>query len=322
MTRSRVIRSVGILGVSLLAGGLAGCALRPQVQAPTVAQLTLPTQILVKSGGRIVPVPLDEYVTASVLTETSPLNETGATVDRVLQVQSIVARTYAAYEVGRHRSEGFDLCDTTHCQLYEPGRIKTSRFAAAAAAATLSTRGQVLTYRGRIVEALFHADCGGYTTGADAVWGGAVVPYLLAAPDAVEPVTHKLWQVTLPIEKLRAALNADPRTIVGRRLTSVAVRARDVSGRAADIAIDGEFSPLVRSDDFRAALNTTLGDRAIRSTLFTLKRTDTSYIFSGAGFGHGVGLCQIGAMARARRGDAPGEILSHYFPAAQLTQLR
>jgi stage II sporulation protein D len=63
-----------------------------------------------------------------------------------------------------------------------------------------------------------------------------------------------------------------------------------------------------------------MGDRAFLSTRFSVRRTGADYVFSGTGFGHGVGLCQIGAAARARRGDSVDSILGHYFPAAAVVQ--
>ena len=74
----------------------------------------------------------------------------------------------------------------------------------------------------------------------------------------------------------------------------------------------------MRGEDFRAILNRSLGERAIQSTRFALRRTGTTYTFDGTGFGHGVGLCQAGAAARARRGDGLSEILRAYFNRASL----
>ncbi len=105
--------------------------------------------------------PIDDYVLASVLAEVSPVEEPDAVVARIFEVQAIVARTYAVSQIGRHRAEGFDLCDTTHCQLYDPARVATSRFAAAARAAIARTRGHILVYGAHAADALFHADCGG-----------------------------------------------------------------------------------------------------------------------------------------------------------------
>jgi stage II sporulation protein D len=301
-----------------LAAGLAGCApLAPQ--GPKTQSLVLPEVVLVRSGGRVMSVPLEDYVTATVLSEVSPTTESDETVARILQVQAVVARTYAVFELGRHRTEGFDLCDTTHCQLYEPARLKTSRFAQSARVAVARTTGKILTYQGRAAETLFHADCGGYTADANQVWGGMAVPYLLAAPDEVAALTHRTWQLTVPADKLRLTLNVDPRTRIGKRLTSVEIRDRDVSGRAAEIVLTGEVSQTVRGEDLRAVITQTMGDRAFLSTRFSVRRTATDYVFSGTGFGHGVGLCQVGAAARARRGDTLDGILTHYFPAAAVT---
>jgi stage II sporulation protein D len=302
-----------------LAAGLAGCApLAPQ--APEPQSIVLPDVVMVRSGGRITPVPLEDYVTASVLSEVSPTAESEETVARVLQVQAVVARTYAVFELGRHRSEGFDLCDTTHCQLYDPARLKTSRFAQSARAAVARTAGKILAYQGRAAEALFHADCGGYTAAANQVWGGMSVPYLLPAPDEVASLTHRTWQLTIPAEKLRLTLNADARTRIGKRLTTIEIRDRDISGRAAEVVLTGDVSQTVRGEDLRAVISQAMGDRAFLSTRFSVRRTGADYVFSGTGFGHGVGLCQIGAAARARRGDSVDSILGHYFPAAAVVQ--
>jgi SpoIID/LytB domain protein len=77
-------------------------------------------------------VDLESYVADTILSEVSPLGESDDVIAEIFEVQAIVARSYAVTEIGRHRSEGFDVCDSTHCQLYQPSRRQTSRFAAAA----------------------------------------------------------------------------------------------------------------------------------------------------------------------------------------------
>lgn len=275
----------------------------------------------VRVAGHIESVPLDEYVLGTVLSEVAPIGETDAAVATIFEVQAIVARTYAVAESGRHRAEGFDLCDTTHCQLYEPARIRTSRFADAARAAVTRTRGQVLVYDSHIAEAVFHSDCGGQTASADAVWGGQPVPYLRTIVDQLGADAHRTWEVAATADQLRTALNTDPRTEVGRRLDAIEVITRDTSGRATTIGIRGELTTMVRSDLLRVVVNQALGDRGgLLSTRFDISRAGTRYTFSGSGFGHGVGLCQHGAICRARRGDATTAILSTYFPGTTLTR--
>jgi stage II sporulation protein D len=122
----------------------------------------------------------------------------------------------------------------------------------------------------------------------------------------------------MTVDELRAALNADDRSRVGRRLTDLQVSARDPSGRAERVTIQGDRPITLRGEDLRAILNRTVGDRGIQSTRFTLSRVGASFRFEGQGFGHGVGLCQIGAAARARRGDSLDDILAAYYKGATL----
>jgi stage II sporulation protein D len=266
-------------------------------------------------------VPLEEYVLGSALSEVSPVGENPATVARVFELQAIIARTYAIGHLGRHRDEGFDLCDRTHCQIYEPGRIRTSRFADAARAAVGRTAGVALVFSGRPAEALYHADCGGHTASADIVWGGTPVAYLTGSKDDVPPRVHRTWTFSTPATRLRAALNADARTSVGTRLDALVVAGRDASGRAAKIELGGERTRTVKGEDLRAILNDTFGDRAILSTRFSVSRRAGVYEFSGTGFGHGVGLCQVGAIARLSRGEATAVVLATYYPGTSLADL-
>lgn len=307
-------------GMAVTVGAIVAACAPPRLPAPP--NLEMPTRITVRSGSGITTVPLDEYVLGSVLAEISPLDESPATVARVFEVQAVVARTYAVAHEGRHRSEGYDLCDSTHCQLYEPKRIQTSRFAAAARAAVARTSGVILMYGTRPAEALYHADCGGYTASADAVWGGVGSPYLLARPDDVRSVTHRAWQFSVPTNRAREALNADATSEVGKRLDAIRILERDRSGRAEAIELRGEHTHVLRGEQLRAILNRTLGDRALMSTRFTITHDRDAYVFDGTGFGHGVGLCQVGAMARARIGEPVDSILSHYFTGARVVQGR
>jgi stage II sporulation protein D len=278
--------------------------------------------VRVRTGGRVHQIPLEEYVLGTVLSEVTPLGTPPEASLRIFEVQAVLARTYALSSLGRHEEDGFDVCDATHCQLYEPARIATSRFAAVARRAVDETRAVVLTFGDQPAEALYHSDCGGHTASADEVWGRTHVPYLTGMQDDVTSVSHRSWQFEAGAERIRAALNQTARTAVGRRLTELKVAARDSSGRAATVQIRGEVTRTVRGEDLRAALNRRFGDRAIMSTRFSLLRSGSSYRFTGTGFGHGVGLCQTGAAARAVRGEPLTSILSSYFPGTALVRVR
>jgi stage II sporulation protein D len=304
---------------AIVAAATAACTL-PAPRVPAAPGITVPNRLAVRAGGRVVTIPLEEYVLGSVLAEVTPVGESADVVARIYEVQAVVARTYAAAHVGRHHADEFDLCDTTHCQLYDPARIRSSRFSAAAAAAVRRTAGQVLRYGPRTVDALYHADCGGATASAEAVWGGRSLPYLHGATDDVPATSHRKWTFSTTADAIRKALNQDPRTAVGARFTAIDVLVRDDSGRAASLALRGERYRVVRGEDLRAALNRSLGEQALPSTRFSVTRAGPSYRFDGSGFGHGVGLCQAGAAARARRGDTLAAILRAYFGSAALAR--
>jgi len=308
------MRKVACLG---LVAALAGCA---PPRRPEPPPLSIPDRIAVQVNGRVTSVAFEDYVLGSILAEVVPANEALPVAARIYEVQAVVARSYALSHLGRHRSQGFDLCATTHCQVYEPSRIRSSRFAPVAREAVRRTSSQVLSFGRRPIDAVFHADCGGATAAADAVWGGAPVPYLPAHEDDVE-VAHRSWRVELSAEQLRAALNKDARTAVGARLDALSVDSRDASGRAAVVSIRGERRLAVRGEDLRAALNQALGGQRVLSTRFDIERTGRAYALTGSGFGHGVGMCQVGAAARARRGDSLLAIVGAYYPGARVVTL-
>lgn len=297
----------------------AGCAGGPTPPAvpPVTGSIALPDALRISVSGQVVSVPIEEYVLGTALSEVSPVGDAPDTVTGIYRVQAIIARTYAAFHAGRHAKDGFDLCDTTHCQVYQPGRVKTSRFSAAARQAVADTRGQVLAYGTRPAEALFHSDCGGHTVAAEVIWGGRV-PYLVGTVDDVPAGTHRPWQFRITREQLRTALNANSTTAVGATLKSMRIVSRDASGRAATVEVAGETARTLRGEQLRAVVNQQQGPLAVRSTKFALTLEPDGYRFDGTGWGHGVGLCQVGAMARIRRGDSVPSVLTTYYPGARL----
>jgi stage II sporulation protein D len=237
----------------------------------------------------------------------------------MFEVQAVLARSYAVANRGRHSADGFDLCSTTHCQLYDPARLRTSRWSAAASDAVRRTSGEVLWFDGAPARPVFHADCGGHTSGAAAVWGGAAPAYLTGEPDG-GPASgaHAAWTFETTTSALRAALNRDTRTAVGARLDRIEIAGRDAAGRAEQIVLRGSRAFVVRGEVFRDAVTRAFGARSLRSTLFSVQKTGDRLVFSGKGFGHGVGLCQAGAMARLRAGVSPEDVLRFYFPGTSL----
>jgi stage II sporulation protein D len=268
-------------------------------------------------------VPLEEYVEATVLSEFAPPGGDPGVVERMLEVQAVIGRTYAVAHLARHAHQGFDLCATTHCQLFQPSRLQHSRWAPQAAVAVRRTVGTVLWYDGGPARALFHADCGGHTSNAVDVWGGTARPYLIArADDGPAGDVHTAWRFEASRSAVQRALNADPRTRIGARLDGIQVLDRDRAGRAERIALHGAQERVVRGEPLREVLAQAFGGRAIKSTWFDVRPERTLLVFEGRGFGHGVGLCQAGALARIRAGAKPAAILQRYYPGTKLVAMR
>lgn len=319
MHHGRFLLAVAVFSTSCSAP--ATRATLPSARAPEPATI----RVGVKEGNRITirKVPFETYVQAAILSEFAPPNGDPDVVERMLEVQAVIGRTYALTHLNRHATEGFDVCATTHCQLFEPSRMRTSRWAAHSSEAVRQTAGTVLWFRDRPAEALFHADCGGRTSRADEVWSGVGQPYLISLEDDGPAASaHATWRYETTEASMIAALNKDSRTKIGSTLRGIQVLERDGTGRAERIAIHGLQERIVRGEEFRDAVSQSFGSRAIKSTWFDIRRAGASYIFDGRGFGHGVGLCQAGALARIRAGAKLPAVLQQYFPGTRLVTLR
>jgi hypothetical protein len=123
------------------------------------------------------------------------------------------------------------------------------------------------------------------------------------------------WTLELPLNEVQRALE---RAGFEGRLRDAWIDERTASGRAARLRVNGLAPDVIAGDQFRAAVGTT----RLRSTAFMLERRGDTFVFTGRGFGHGVGMCVIGAGRRAERGATAPAILAHYFPGLVLTRLR
>lgn len=316
---------LGVLLVSIATAiVVASCAPAPvRVGVPSGSVRTRPMmlRVQVRAGERLVvrEVSLEDYVAATALSEVHPDVADTAVAERMYEVQAVIARTFAVTNRGRHAKDGFDLCSSTHCQLYEPARLTTSRWTQAAQTAAQRTAGEVLWYADAAARALYHADCGGRTSTASAVWGGPGPIYLASAKDDGPAATaHVEWTFDTTLDGLRTALNSDPRTEVGAKLDTIEIAARDDAGRAEKIMLRGSRTFVVRGETFRDVVTRRLGAKTVKSTMFSVKKVRGGFAFIGRGFGHGVGLCQAGALARIRAGASPEDVLAHYFPGTTL----
>lgn len=280
---------------------------------------TLRVEVGPRGSRAIRAVPLETYVRDVVVGELFVPAADGPIALAAYEAQAIVARTYAMAVRSRHASEGFDLCSTTHCQVYVPDQWRRSRWAAEIDQAVQRTRGRYLASGGRPIEAVFHAHCGGHTSAAAEVWRSPGAPYLQAVSDPFclreQPTS---WSVQLDLEAIRAALNRGVRTAVGDRLDGVQVLRRDAGGRVMEVVLTGTRAPVVTGEDFRLAVMAAAGARSLRSARFEVRRDGRDVVFEGRGAGHGVGLCQIGLLGRLRAGQSPEEALRAYYTGVRI----
>lgn len=262
-----------------------------------------------KSGGltAVNIVPVDDYL-RSVVPEEMPVDWPA----EAIKAQSVAARSFALASRGRHASEGYDLCTTTHCQLYTGIDAEKS----ASNAAIKATRGEVLTYGGKPIEALFHTDSGGMTENSEDVWG-SYVPYLRAAKDT--PAKTMPWTKTISradLERKLAAKGHDIGKVRSLALSPLAIgraaKDRTASGRVKTMTVKGTKGTATLSGTTWRSL---LG---LKSTLFDAKLTKDAVTFTGYGSGHGLGISQWGAKRLAESGKSYAAILSHYYTGVTL----
>ncbi len=255
-------------------------------------------QYRVRTEAGIVSLGAEAYVAGVLAGESSVFQHAEA-----LKAMAIVARTFAAHERGRHKSEGFDFCNTTHCQRFDGGNARQSLRAAARA-----TAGQMIRFDGRLAFTPYTMSCGGTTEVAEAVWRDVRVPYLNARHDPFCAV--KTWGCHLsPLQIQRALQTANLKCPA--ELRSIVVKRRTASGRAAELTLLGDGRVDLDAGAFRFAVGRTLGWNLIRSNWYEISGTSE---WNGRGEGHGVGLCQRGAEAMAARGYSHREILAFCFP--------
>ncbi len=249
---------------------------------------------------------LDDYV-AGVLAEEMP----ASWPMEALKAQAVAARTYALYHKDRHLSEGYDVCTTTHCQLYGGVDAETPTTRAAAEA----TAGQVLTYGGNFAETLFHSDSGGMTESREALWGDGVA-YLEPVKEDVQKTMP--WQVVFQendfLKKLAASGN-DIGSLQSVELSPLVIGRGDdyrtPSGRVSRMVIHGSRRKVtLTGSDVRSIFG-------LKSTLFAVKYEKGQVLFTGFGYGHGLGLSQYGAERLSHRLTYDA-ILAHYYPGTTL----
>lgn len=254
--------------------------------------------------------PMEEYIAGVLAGEAGNFKS-----DEALKAMSVAARTYAEHFGSRHALDGFDFCDTTHCQDLRLGGIDARMRKIAD-----STAGEVLWYDGEAAATYYYANCGGTTEDGHYILGNneAPAPYLKQHSDRY-CVRHggSQWNSEVSKRDLQRALAAGGINIPGA-LRSVSVLNRTASGRVEFLRVTGSSSVTVSGLLFRAAIGHQIGWDRMKSNWYDVSVRGDRIVFHGRGFGHGVGLCQVGAEIMGEEGHTYREILAFYYPGTHL----
>lgn len=262
-----------------------------------------------------------------------------------LRAQAVSARGELLAKIGlRHLADPFLICSDVHCQVY----AGLSREDERTSRAVKETAGQMLFHDDRLVDTVYSASCGGHTEHNENVWGGKPESTLRGTPDGrdalgepteaavrrwvtTHPKTHcgngrfgaksYRWKKTVGVDRVRRGLQAigKDRGVVRK----IEVLKRGVSGRAIEVRFTGTRGKVTVAGEL--VIRRVLG--GLKSSLFVVDPTNgpngkpVSFRFTGGGFGHGVGLCQTGAIGMALEGKSFQEILRHYYRGAKVDRI-
>lgn len=249
--------------------------------------------------------PMERYLEGVVLSEMS-----AKFPEEALRSQAVASRSYAAYKVQAMRSRPFDVSDTQMSQVYK-GALDRGR--SLAARLVSETRGLVLVHEDRVLEAVFSSTCGGTTRSAEEAFGASAPAPLDGVPcGKCEGTEFATWRCKVKRATLGKALGLsgpviaieDERRLPSDRLAGVTFKAARGSKRLSG----GELRQI-------------LGDKALSTWFTNLAIDGDSFTAEGRGYGHGAGLCQVGARTLANAGGSWREILTYYYPGAGVAYL-
>lgn len=272
-------------------------------------------------------------------------------LEKIIEKEGEIIRWY-----DREEHDLFDVCADDHCQRYQG---ITKIVSVQTEEAVRETRGMVITYQDEISDARYSKACGGLTEEFDTAWGDKRVPYLTSISDA--PVPHRLitteeeasaWILSEPdaychtkddrlIEKILPDFDRETKgffrwTIEYSRaeleeilkeksgfdfgtLKEIVPLRRGPSGRILRLKIAGSKRSMVVGKELE--IRRWLSRSHLYSSAFVVKVEGERFTLHGAGWGHGVGLCQIGAAIMATRGFSAEEILRHYFRGVEIKNI-
>ena len=264
---------------------------------------------------------IEDYLRGVVPYEIGKLDESKF---EALKAQAVAARTYAYKHFGSRIAQGFDVYADTRDQVYKGLHSATEL----TDKAVRETEGVVMTYNGEFITAYYHSTCGGETEGV-VTWGRPDHPYLKNKPDLRPDGTpwcresnYTEWTREFTEDELRDLFQINAKEAKANvpsfsNIKSMHIQDTLKSGRIHTLVIEtnnGSFT--AKADKIRWLFKR--GGTILPSSFFRIHKNGNDWILKGKGFGHGVGLCQMGARARAQAGQSYIQILTHYYPGITL----
>ncbi len=220
------------------------------------------------------------------------------------KAQAVLVRTYTIKNIYKHAEEDFNLCDGVHCQAYHGRSARNEEIYTA----TKATAGEVLIDKDSVlIISPFHSSCGGLTSTAGIYWQ-TDMPYLQSVSDPF-CTSHKQakWEKTIPYQEWATFLRK-----AGIKHISTELCNYTPNGRRK------YFTRQKAGVTFRQIRE----HWRLRSSYFSIRKSGNNIIFKGQGFGHGIGMCQIGAMEMAKVGFTYEDIIHFYFKSILVTDYR
>ena len=259
--------------------------------------------------------------------------------------QTIVARSWLlASSEQKHKSLGFDVCNDDCCQRYQGmGNCTIESIEAAN-----DSHGKVLIFDDSICDARYSKSCGGKTENYENVWPGKPVPYLISINDCDEKgvnycnpsqfpdksIARFIGSVDEDLEYYHWNHEIENKSIIknlkndydrhAKKIVNIIALKTGKSDRIYNLEVvyvdkeNNEKSHIIESE---YKIRDLLSNSFLFSSAFTIEKEEQGVNLNGKGWGHGVGLCQIGALGMALRGKNSNQILSHYYPGTEIKNL-
>lgn len=230
-----------------------------------------------------------------------------------LKAQAVAARTFAVAGLGTFARRGFDLYSDSRSQVY----TGSSNEHPLSNRAVIETRGLVVSYQGKPIAAFYSSTCGGITEDYSRVFSGDPIPYLRGGIECTDQLSpYHSWSTRVALDEHQPAL---AKRLAIDCLTDLKLLHRDNAGRVEAIQFVGrEHRETLGANDFRVVLGLRSNYILELDTQQDSRGCIRELSVRGKGWGHGVGLCQMGSVSMAQRGGMYEEILSHYYPGTRL----